>query len=61
MSKAAQAVQEFCDDHSISRAFLYELWAAGKGPRKMMVGRKILISAEAAAEWRKSLEVRCEA
>ena len=54
---AAQSISQFCSDHAISRSTLYELWARNEGPRKMTVGRKVLISAEAAAEWRKSREV----
>jgi hypothetical protein len=49
---SAQTVVEFCDDHRISRSCLYELWACGEGPRKMRVGRKILIKAEDAEAWR---------
>jgi hypothetical protein len=51
---AAQSVDAFCTDNSICRATLYNLWARGEGPRKMRVGRKILIRAEDAEDWRRA-------
>lgn len=51
-------VKEFCESHRICRATFYELLRAGKGPRLSRIGsRSVRISAEAAAEWRRSLEV----
>ena len=47
------SVADFCARNSISRAFLYELWEIGKGPARMRIGRRTLISAEAATEWRR--------
>ncbi|WP_342114578.1 hypothetical protein [Pseudoduganella sp. OTU4001] len=49
---------EFCEAHRISRSSLFKLWREGDGPRIMKVGRRTLISAEAAAEWRKLMESR---
>jgi hypothetical protein len=49
-------IDEFCRAHRISRAKLYQLWDAGDGPRVMRVGIKVLITTEAAAEWRASRE-----
>lgn len=46
----------FADEHHISKAFLYKLINEGKGPRLMKVGRRTLISYEAAADWRAKLE-----
>ena len=31
--RAAYSLNEFCEDHRISRSMLYKLWAAGIGPR----------------------------
>jgi hypothetical protein len=56
MTRAAQTVDEFCDDNRISRATFYELLKNGNGPRTFKVGRRTLISADAAAEWRARLE-----
>jgi hypothetical protein len=50
--KPVYSVAEFCAAHNISRSKLYQEWAAGTGPRVMRVGVRILISTEAAAEWR---------
>jgi hypothetical protein len=48
----AFSVDEFCEAHRISRAFFYLLQKERRGPRTLKVGRRTLISAEAAAEWR---------
>jgi hypothetical protein len=48
----AFSVEEFCQRHGISRAFLYLLWRRGDGPCFMQVGTRRLISREAAGEWR---------
>jgi hypothetical protein len=49
----AFTVAEFCFAHKISQAFYYELKRAGLGPREMVLGRRRIISGEAAAEWRR--------
>jgi hypothetical protein len=55
--KTCYTIVEFCREHgNISRPMLYKLWEAGKGPRRMEVGRRILITDEAAAEWRQRME-----
>lgn len=46
----------FCEAHKISRTHLHEISRAGRGPKVMKVGRRVLISAEAAADWRKQME-----
>lgn len=52
----AYDIPGFCQAHHISRAFLYKLWKEGRGPRIIKIGRRTLISREAAAEWLRSLE-----
>lgn len=54
--KLSFTINEFCAAHGVSRPFLYVLWKRGDGPRRMLVGDKTLISAEAAADWRKARE-----
>ena len=49
-------IATFCSAHTISRPFLYSLWEQGIGPRTMRLGRRVLISAEAAADWRRDME-----
>jgi hypothetical protein len=56
MEQLAFSVDEFCRLHRISRASLYNYWTDGVGPRVMRVGKRRLISAEAAEEWRRSRE-----
>jgi hypothetical protein len=50
------SVSEFCRDHRISRGTFYKLLAEGRGPKIAKIGRRTLISAEAAEEWRRRIE-----
>lgn len=50
------SIKDFCARYRISRNCLYNLWSCGEGPAVMRVGRRRLISVEAAAEWRKHAE-----
>jgi predicted DNA-binding transcriptional regulator AlpA len=54
--RPASTVLQFVEAHQISRTLFYELMRQGKGPRTMKLGRRTLISAEAAAEWRARME-----
>lgn len=56
ITQAAYTIAQFCDAHSISRTHLHNMCKAGKGPRMMKLGRRVLISSEAAAEWRRQME-----
>jgi hypothetical protein len=56
LSPAAYSVGEFCVVHKICRTRLYALWTEGKGPRFFKNGTRRLISAEAAADWRRKME-----
>jgi hypothetical protein len=49
-------IDEFCEAHRISRALYYKLRRLGLGPREMVVLSRRIISAEAAAEWRRARE-----
>jgi hypothetical protein len=57
----AFTVAEFCLAHKISQAFYYELKRAGLGPREMVLGRRRIISGEAAADWRRARAAADEA
>ncbi len=50
------SVADFCRAHGISRALFYKLLREGRGPRVMKVGRRTLISREAAEQWRRRME-----
>jgi hypothetical protein len=54
----AFSVSEFCRLHSIGRSLFYVLVKAGQGPRTMRVGRRTLISIEAAEAWRRGREAQ---
>ncbi|VVC76770.1 hypothetical protein AQUSIP_20960 [Aquicella siphonis] len=50
------SIQNFCHSHGISRATFYNLVKKQLAPRLMKVGKRTLISVEAAAEWRAQME-----
>jgi hypothetical protein len=54
--REAYTMNEFCRAFRVSRSGLYDLWKAGKGPRRMQVASKTLISVEAARDWRMECE-----
>lgn len=54
---AAYSIKEFCDAHGISIAYYYVLRKSKLTPREMKVGRRFLISQEAAADWRREREM----
>jgi hypothetical protein len=56
MPENVRSVQEFCQDFRISRAMFYKIQSKGLGPKVMKIGRRTLISHEAATEWRKNIE-----
>jgi hypothetical protein len=52
----AFSVDEFCDAHRLSKAQYYELRKQGLTPTEMAVGRRRIISHEAAEQWRRQRE-----
>ncbi len=54
--RAAYTIQEFCEAHRVSRSQLYKLWKQGVGPRFFYAGTKVIISFEAATDWRRERE-----
>jgi excisionase family DNA binding protein len=50
------SVAEFCHQHGISRGTFYKLLGEGRGPKAVKIGRRTLISCEAAEEWRRRME-----
>ena len=57
----AYDVDTFCQAHHISRPFFYKLQRQNQGPKTMKVGRRTLISEEAAAAWRRKMEAESAA
>ena len=55
-TRKCSSVDEFCVDHRISRAMFYKILKEGTGPRVMKVGNRTLISVEADADWRRTME-----
>jgi hypothetical protein len=50
------SISEFCQRHNISVSFYFKLRAQGRGPRLLRLGSRVLISREAAADWRRAHE-----
>jgi hypothetical protein len=57
----AFTIREFCEAHKISEAFYYKLKNEGWGPVEMHAGARVLISHEAAADWRRAREAAASA
>jgi predicted DNA-binding transcriptional regulator AlpA len=60
MDKDAYDIIEFCHLHSISRSGFYNSLKNGTGPRVMRVGSRVLVSKEAAEQWRREREQASE-
>ena len=56
MTIGANSIPSFCQAHGISRATFYNLMKRGEGPTVMKVGKRTLVSDEAAAAWRRRME-----
>jgi hypothetical protein len=56
MEPISYTIDEFCNAHRISRAHFFNLKKAGIGPREMHLGGRVVISREAAADWRRERE-----
>jgi hypothetical protein len=52
----AYTIDEFCRRHMISRPTYNRLRASGRGPREIKLDQKVLITKEAAADWRRERE-----
>jgi hypothetical protein len=59
--RSASTITEFCEAHRISRTRYYELKDEGLAPDEMVIGRRRLISHEAAARWRAAREAKTAA
>ncbi len=56
-SRQCLTIDEFCSAHgNIARSFFHKLVNQGEGPRLLKIGRRTMITLEAAEEWRKRNE-----
>lgn len=53
---SAFSIAEFCSRHRISRTTYYALKKDGRAPLEMKIGTRVLISVEAAENWRRRVE-----
>ncbi len=58
--KDAFSILEFCSRHGLSSGLYYILKRKGLGPREFRVQSRILISKEAASDWRRARELESE-
>lgn len=58
---AAFSIFGFCATHGLSRSKFYDMLHKGEGPRLMRCGRRVLISTEAARDWRLARERAADA
>ena len=56
LQPGAYTIPSFCVAHDLSESFYHKLRSLGLGPREMRVERRVLISHEAASDWRKERE-----
>ena len=57
----AYSIRQFCARHNLSEELFYKLQRLGTGPRTLNVGRRKLITREAAREWREALAAKQQA
>jgi len=55
---AALTVEQFCKAHGFGRNRFFALQRDGLAPRTFKVGVRVMISQEAAADWRRMMEQR---
>jgi hypothetical protein len=53
----AYSIQKFCENHDISKALFYKLRKEGKAPATIKLGRRTLVTIEAAQAWRHNLSL----
>lgn len=56
IERQTYSVAAFCAAFGIARSTFYRLLQNGRGPTVIHLGRRTLISVEAADEWRRRLE-----
>jgi hypothetical protein len=61
IQRQAYSIAEFCAAFGIARSTLYRLLQVGEGPTVYHVGRRTLISVQAADDWRRRMEAPWQA
>jgi hypothetical protein len=61
MSMGARSIDEFAKANGFCRATFYNLKKHGKAPKTFLVGRRRLVSDQAAAEWQRAMEDQASA
>lgn len=56
VEREAYTIPEFCRAHRLSEALYFKMKKQGLGPREMHAFTRVMISVEAAREWRKARE-----
>jgi hypothetical protein len=54
--RGAYNIKQFCQAHSIGVRFYFKLKRMGLGPDETQLGKRVLITVEAAARWRAARE-----
>lgn len=49
--RLAYSVDEICSLVGVSRAFIYALWRQGKGPARLKIGTRTIVTAAALDAW----------
>jgi hypothetical protein len=61
LQPGAYTITSFCVAHDLSESFYHKLKNDELGPREMRIGTRVLISHEAARDWRVAMEKRAGA
>jgi len=56
MTPKAHSIKTFCEAHDISRNLFYTLKKQGLAPKMIALGKRRLITEEAATEWRQTMQ-----
>ena len=51
MTTEASTVETFLQAYPIGRTTLYAAWKEGRGPRRLKIGRRVLIPRQSADDW----------
>jgi hypothetical protein len=52
----AHSIPSFCASNLISEQYYFKLKRNGKGPREIRLGKRVIITPEAEADWRRERE-----